>query len=449
MVYNITILHATINIPNIFLEKKMKEFTRFYINRISQDESYVVNTFECNSIDESLNSLENTDYVIIMSSGNRLYRTHQFMGTVIQPFIDNPELGMMGHILDRKDEWYELHPQFVVFDYKKWVEIGRPSYGSDGEQDEVINVNRSDSNIHDDYTPLWVKSGEGVTRYESLKRGWNFINTFISSTYDISPFPNSIRSIKTYCYPEYNSDKFYNLIDTMSQDDTIDHNKKILINSLINRGPKTWLFNTEEIQIIKNPSSEPYDVVALTCSGFKFLDLLHSDLITNKTKLVFYDFSTSSVSWFKYLMTSKYLTIVDNVMTKPNDVYLIGKRTEPLMDVYGSPTQDFLDMCDEVYDYYGGVENFMNLLIRFRELDITIIHTDIINDPLNCCHNLKGENNLINVSNIFSTDFFNLYYSEDKRDKIYGNFVKTLNEKTTVVGHLVNTRYDEIIYNDV
>lgn len=148
-------------------------------------------------------------------------------------------------------------------------------------------------------------------------------------------------------------------------------------------------------------------------------------------------------------MTSKYLTIVDNVMTKPNDVYLIGKRTEPLMDVYGSPTQDFLDMCDEVYDYYGGVENFMNLLIRFRELDITIIHTDIINDPLNCCHNLKGENNLINVSNIFSTDFFNLYYSEDKRDKIYGNFVKTLNEKTTVVGHLVNTRYDEITYNDV
>ena len=57
-------------------------------------------------------------------------------------------------------------------------------------------------------------------------------------------------------------------------------------------------------------------------------------------------------------------------------------------------------------------------------------------------------NNLINTSNIFSTDYFNLFYSEKERTDKLERFIKALNCSTTVVGRGVDTYYSEKSYNN-
>ena len=428
----------------------MRDFTKFYLNRLSQNKQYVLNVIECKTIDDGLSQLTDTDYVFIISSGNRIYRSNQFLDTVLQPFIDDPSLGLMGHILDRKSQWYELHPQFIVFDYKKWVDIGRPTYGNKEDSSEsIVNIVRSESNIHDDYTPHWVRLEKPIqySEYNTLDRGWSFINSFLLNDYNISPFNDDIRGSKAYCYPEYNSDKFFNLIDNKQYSDEIDYTKRILLHSLLNSPDKTWLFNTEEISFMKEKTNLTYDVVALPCSGFKFLDLLHSNLINDKSKIVFFDFSPSSVEWINYVINSEELTITDLVINKPEGVRLIGKTIEKLM-IDGILSNELIHLSEEVYSFYGGVDNFKKLLEKFRTLNIEIIKTDIINDPLNCLHRLNGNNNLINISNIFSTDYFNLFYSEKERMTKFERFISALNCKTTVVGRGVDTYYSEKTYDN-
>ncbi len=428
----------------------MMEFTQLYLNRLSQSNRYDLTIIPCNNIDDGLSNLTDTDYVFIISSGNRIYRSTQFLDTVLQPFIDNPSLGLIGHVLDRKDQWFELHPQFVVFDYKKWVDIGSPMYGNKGDtSNSIVSVVRSDSNIHDDYTPHWIRLVNPVTRteYNELDRGWSFINGFLQHGYDVNPFNQEIRELKSYCYPEYNSDKFFTLIDNEQYSDEIDYTKKTLLHSLLNSPDKTWLFNTEEISFMKEKTNLTYDVVALPCAGFKFLDLLSSGLIHDNSKIVFFDFSPSSVKWFDYVIKSKELSITGLVINKPKEVNLIGKTIEKLF-VDGIPSNDLIRLSEEVYSYYGGIDNFKELLKKFRTLDIEIIKTDIINDPLNCLHRLNGNNNLINISNIFSTDHFNLFYSETERYNKFERFINTLNHKTTVVGRGVDTYYSEKTYDN-
>jgi uncharacterized linocin/CFP29 family protein len=201
------------------------------------------------------------------------------------------------------------------------------------------------------------------------------------------------------------------------------------------------------MSIIKEKTDITYDVVALPCAGFKFLDLLHSGLIQEKSKIVFFDFSESSIKWINYVINSEELTITDLVLNKPEEVNLIGKTIEKL-SIDGIPSNDLIRLSEEVYSCYGGIDNFMRLLKKFRTLNIEIIKTDIINDPLNCLHRLNGDNNLINISNIFSTDYFNLFYSEKERENKFERFIKTLNRKTTVVGRGVDTYYSEKLYNN-
>ena len=283
---------------------------------------------------------------------------------------------------------------------------------------------------------LLVKKGKPSEVWESLLNDYN-----------ISPFNDDIRGLKAYCYPEYNSDKFFELIDNKQYSDEIDYTKRILLHSLLNSPDKTWLFNTEEMCIMKEKTDITYDVVALPCAGFKFLDLLHSDLIHEKSNIVFFDFSESSVEWINYVINSEELTITDLVLNKPEEVKLIGKTIEKL-SVDGIPSNDLIRLSEEVYSFYGGINNFMRLLKKFRTFNIEIINTDIINDPLNCLHRLNGDNNLINISNIFSTDYFNLFYSEKERTDKFERFIKTLNRSTTVVGRGVDTYYSEKSYNN-
>lgn len=291
------------------------------------------------------------------------------------------------------------------------------------------------------------QKGEGETQFNTLRQGWNLLSSLLSSGYTISPFSNEIRRMKGYCYPEYNSEKFYSLIDNKEYSDDIDFTKRVLLGGLLNPNKVTWCFNTEEISILKSSNTEKYNVIALPSAGFKFLDVIKSNLLHDDGKVIFYDFNKNSLDWIEYVLSSNTTNIIELVLNKPNHVRLIGKRAEKLINDNGQPTEDLLNNIREVYEYFGGEDSFSEYLIKFRELDYELVNVDIVNDPLKLTYLLNEDNNLINISNIFSTDFLNLFYTMEEKEKMYNRFIKTLNSKTTIVGRGINTFYDEFTIN--
>lgn len=450
MEYNIALIH----VPNTKLSHqhligKMYEYTNFYINRLSQNTSHKYDVLNCTSYDEGLKKVNEThDYVVLLCSGNRIYNSKDFMVNIIDEFESKPNLSLMGHILDRKESWYELHQQFVVVKVSHWIKSGRPSFGYEGDSfSDVVNVERSIENYHDDYTPLWVKPMVGSLGYTHLKDGWSMMNGLMKGGYDIKPFTPHIRSLKTYCYPEYNSDKFYNLIEGKEYTDDIDYTKKVLLGGLLKPKNSAWVFNTEEIETIKGDNDKVFDVVALPCAGFKFLDLLHRGFVDNKTKVYFYDFSPHSLSWFNHLLHSESCDIIEILKSIPVSLQVKGKRNETLFKD-GEPTEILQKHIDEVYDYYGGFGKFSEHLTTFRSMSYELIKTNLTTNPSDVTSKLDGEYNFINVSNIYSTDYLNLFYSEIERNEMFMNLIESMSEKTLVVGRGVDTYYFEKTVNN-
>lgn len=444
--YKISVIHShNYRIKNDKLSIKMRDFTDFYINRMSQNPLHVYDVTHSNTFDEGLETLTGTsDFIILMSSGNRIYNSKHIMDKIISQFDENENLSMMGHILDRKDEWYEVHPQFVVIRTKHWLKSGRPSFGLEGDiHNTLTNIVRSDDNFHDDYTPIWVKKGgDDYISDSPLRYGWSMLNGLLSIGFEVSPFTYEIRNMKSYCYPEYNSDKFYSLILNKEYTDNIDYTKRVLLDMLINPNPWVWGFNTEELTILKKTNSKKYEKVFLPCAGFKFLDLIHSNLIDDKSDIVFYDYNIKSIEWFEHLMSSKETDIVQLIKNRPKEISLMGKRVEPLF-IGEVPSEHLNNHIKELYEYLGGEESFKDYLTKFRTLNISFIHTNIIEDHGPIVREFINGNNLINISNIFSTDYINLFYTKEEREQLFDSFIKDLGERVTIVGRGVDTYYFE------
>ena len=83
-----------------------------------------------------------------------------------------------GHILDRKEGYYELHEQCYVINLKKWVEYDYPDMGAEVENEKHLKAVpiRSEENYHDNHTPLWIKPGNEMIEYKDKWHGWNILN---------------------------------------------------------------------------------------------------------------------------------------------------------------------------------------------------------------------------------------------------------------------------------
>lgn len=114
------------------------------------------------------------------------------------------EFSIAGHILDRKEEYYELHHQFYVVNLTDYKLMGRPEVGK--EQDEAhtkLAPIRSADNIHDDYVPLWIKQGTEFQQYQKKKHGWHILTTALEYGKPIIDIGEEIRGVKKYFYYEH------------------------------------------------------------------------------------------------------------------------------------------------------------------------------------------------------------------------------------------------------
>lgn len=186
-------------------------------------------------------------------------------GTVIADFDrfrDNlsryPHYGLIGHLIWHKDQNLYLDPQCW------FVDLAR--FDVDDLTRDLIShptPTRSNKNIHDDHTPLWVSPGDGHVSYASDRFGQGLIARQLSDGRTVVNWNQTIRDIKHYIYPG----------NCMEQLDGYFREYLDLASSQL------WIFNNEPLKIIGSPS------LVTPASGLSWMiNLLHPT--TQRVQLV-------------------------------------------------------------------------------------------------------------------------------------------------------------------
>lgn len=181
----------------------------------------------CNTWHDGFSQIKETyKYGLFIDAGTIFYDIKKF----IDILANYPHQGLVGHIVDpkNKDHYYWLHPQCFFIETKYFNE---KSFADNLSSQTAIVPARSAGNIHDDYTPLWIKKTTQQEKFNDSKFGSELISNFFKSKLMVANFNSQCRELKKFIYNE------------QSKQEWMLYNKEYLeiaTNQL-------WIFNNEEI----------------------------------------------------------------------------------------------------------------------------------------------------------------------------------------------------------
>lgn len=163
---------------------------------------------------------------------------------------------LVGHLLDWKSQYYELHHQCFLIDVEWWIEAGKPSFAPDwsGKPWTATVLERSDTNFHAqerNHTPQWVKATDETATFNGHREGARVIASAAEHKKSMSPWPEELRNVRKYLYPELkkNNEHEEHMVDF---DDLNDTNKYFAV-------------NTE--RLYKDHMYEDYHAIVIPASG--------------------------------------------------------------------------------------------------------------------------------------------------------------------------------------
>jgi len=136
---------------------------------------------------------QNYTHVLFCQSGTVFDDINEFFKQ-----LDNyPHQGLVGHIIDPliADEFFSLHPQCFFLELDKFS-----SDCFDDGKFETYGIVRSDKNIHDDYTPLWISADNNKIKKYQTKFGQKLIGTQLNNRRTVSNWHQTFRDNKVFLY---------------------------------------------------------------------------------------------------------------------------------------------------------------------------------------------------------------------------------------------------------
>lgn len=145
-------------------------------------------------------------YAVVLAAGTE-FITHYVFFDLLNNLISQQDFFILGHVLDRKDCYYELHQQCYVINLDQYKDLGCPAIGQQEffSQHAQSTPIRSDETYHDEHTPIWVKAGTKTTIYEHKAHGWNILSLAFKNKLPVLVFNEKFRAAKKHYYPEYES----------------------------------------------------------------------------------------------------------------------------------------------------------------------------------------------------------------------------------------------------
>jgi hypothetical protein len=145
-------------------------------------------------------------HAVMVSTGTSLGLSDRLFSEIEKACIK--EFFIAGHILDRGDNYYELHHQFYIVRLADYKELGFPSIaqGSWSHLDSHTTVEpiRSEEYLHGDkQVTTWIKPGTTPRKYIRKLHGWDLITTALNNNKTVVDLGEGIRDNKKYFYYEH------------------------------------------------------------------------------------------------------------------------------------------------------------------------------------------------------------------------------------------------------
>jgi hypothetical protein len=228
-------------------------------------------------------------YAVVLSTGTEFINGDAFFHEVEKVVYGTYEFFLLGHIPDRDDGYYELHEQCYIINLNIYKELGSPSVGefayySSHTQIEPI---RSVDNVHDDYTPLWVKSGYKLKEYKHKWHGWNIVSMALAAGKLIEVFPEEFRNNKKYYYPNYE-------LSFIPASTYLYGKNQVAAQTIF------YPHNTEEI--VKIDFQGPIQQLITQSSGLNWIDYLITYGYTKDTVVRFVDYNLFALECMKHIV---------------------------------------------------------------------------------------------------------------------------------------------------
>lgn len=355
------------------------------------------------TLDEGLALSVKYDYAMISYIGTYYNEWQERCPDTIFAYFDKfceSDLPCRGHILWHPEKQYgRMHFQSMFMNLKHWRSIGCPKV-SGNYTGKVMVPERSPGNVHDDYTPFWLKPSEKYTTVVNCA-GAEYISKVLESGKTILNYDNERRT-KFFAYPSRK-------------------NKGISCESLEferNKNANIVYVRNNELLHKNVQNVKKYDVIYAPASGQMseyFVEMVgHKD-----TKLVVYDYNDYSIKWKK--MIYEFVDTIDDI----DRVNRFFKKDKNCMVDDCSYSSDTIKNNMSSYDDSDWIKTIHSI-----KNNTDIIKYDVVRSPPFDVD--PNKRNLICLSNIFSYRFL---LHDMRLEDIHKQFQKYLSlPNTTIVG---------------
>lgn len=280
-------------------------------------------------------------HAVVFSTGTEFINGEDFF-IAIENLVKN-DYFIYGHILNRKEAYYELHHQCYLINLKIYDDLGRPFIGKTSLNSLHLQTvpESSEENIHDDYTPVWIGPGSKTQEYSHKLHGWNIVSICLKENYKIEAFQDSVRKNKKHYYPE-NQKMFLKHISWAYE------RFNYCANEFVHRQ------NTERMSF-----SKKYNQIITPASGTWYADYIDN---SKPAVVVLYDYNQKALDFWK-----KEVPNIDNVTYKFIKFDLL---TQNIKNLIINDNPDTLINFSNIF-CYEGTAMFYSLEYRLqRELEI-------------------------------------------------------------------------------
>lgn len=254
-------------------------------------------------------------WAVVFSTGTEFINGTAFFDTVLD--LIKQDFFIAGHILDRKDAYYELHHQCYVVNLDYYKQLNYPSIGQQqlGHDHCQLSPNRSSDNWHDEYTPTEISNGTKLKEYQHKCHGWNILSLAFVNNLPVKVFDESIRNNKIHFYPE-NPDDFYKQLGWAY------HRVNYCQTEFIHAAP------TEIIDL----KPKKYQQIVTPASGAWF-----REFVDNGTTVIYYDYNNNSLEYWKEhapkIEGVEYKFVLCDLLTNSNLVNHLAKDKSTLVNL--------------------------------------------------------------------------------------------------------------------
>ena len=326
---------------------------------------------------------------------------------------------LLGHILDKKEAYYELHPQCYVLNLNMYDYLNQPIIG-DKElytSHEKIEPIRSVENFHDDYTPIWVTPGRDVKTYDHKCHGWNIINIALSNNLPVKSFNIDLRNSKRYFYPD-------------DQQDLTHLSKFYLENTIASR---SWVNPFSTTEIWYPTLNGPLDNLVTVCNGIDWVRYLKKYDFHNQTTVKFLDYNIMSLEFINRLINEwdgkDYIEFLE--MFGHEKLNHLGMEWNTLYGVKDRLSERWNSFKEEVdwNNIWKRIKDNVSFTIEFKDF----LHTEINENWIDQSYNTT--NTLINLSHVHNYHSTSIFYTMEYRMGLENHTIEYL-KKTVPDAHL-------------